>query len=120
MIRASKSGLRQATSLVLLGGLLLVIGAPLWHHGHHPSTSAVDHDHGEAADLHVCRTGSHASGPFDRCPVCLSQRLLTQASTQQPVALSVPTGDSSLDGAETSPAAISVHHLARARAPPLR
>jgi hypothetical protein len=120
MTRRSTAGFRQAAALVLLGGLLLVIGAPLWHHDHHPATPAVHHDHDDGSDLHVCRTGSHASGPFDQCPICLSQRLLTQASTEQPVELSAPSADSELDWAEVTFAGFAVDHSTRARAPPLR
>ena len=120
MISASRSGIRQAAALVLLAGLLLVISTPLRHHGNHPSTPAIGHDHREQDDIHNSRTGSHASGPFDRCPICLSQRLLTQSCAQQPIELSAPSGDSQLDSGEVTSTAIAIHHETRARAPPLR
>ncbi len=90
---------RQLLAGALVLQLCLVTVAPLWHHGHHrPDVSG--HTTGTtSADLHICSTGDHLSGVAGPCPICFSQRLLTNGLTEHAVQ---PTSPSDYFGSATS------------------
>jgi hypothetical protein len=114
-----RSGVRQLLAVVLLAELCLVITAPLWHHEHlHSSYSRFSTADHPGSDLHVCDTGAHLSGPLGTCPICLSQRQLTQGQTEQPADLSAPSNRANIVTLRPAAVSFGLSHTCQPRAPP--
>jgi hypothetical protein len=110
---------RQFLAAALVLQLCLVSLAPLWHHSPHQSVSSVPRTHTEGPDIHICLTGDHRSGALGPCPVCTSQRLLTQGITEHSVHVSAPSEGTNVASSSISMVTFALSLTSQPRAPPI-
>jgi hypothetical protein len=116
-----RPGISRLQAATLLVGLMFAMSVGFWHHDHATPGIPSNQRGGSAVDegerWQDCNES--AAGPVDGCPICLSQRLLSQLRVEGRKEAGRPAACAFVAPPRVEPVAFALIRPRAARAPPL-
>jgi hypothetical protein len=115
-----RPGILRLQAATLLVSLMFALSVAFWHHDHATPCIPTYQPGGTAADEgeRWQDRGDSATGPVDGCPICLSQRVLSQLRVEGRQEVGRPAACAFVAPPRVEPATFALIRPRAARAPP--